>query len=134
MKLKHGALYVGGNRVAEMTVDGLKYTNIFDFLFSKDVVVAVNPSFQMDKDHALEYLTIHEQDEYDWQFSEGNPDTYCFELVAKTLEACSSPPVEIKTVEKSGVSVYAPESFLNDTENFEIVFLSNEAIRKEVLR
>ena len=132
-KLKHSAIHIGGGRVAEMTTDGLRYTNLMDFLFSKDVVVACNPRFALDQGLVFHHLTIHEKDEYDWQFDSGNKDSYCHELVAKALEAGTGGYIGIKIQEEGGVKVYSPQSFIEDKERFEIVFVSKEAERKKIL-
>ena len=132
-KLKHGAIYVGGNKVIEATTHGMKVTNLQYFLLTKDEVVAVFPKFKFYPDKLEESFDLYDHAEYDWDFETDSSKMYCFELVAKMLESCSI-GYKAQTFEAYKALfnlfgkkklVYSCETFL--TKDFQMIFINKQA-------
>lgn len=128
-KIKHAGIYVGdlgdGIRyVIEALGRGVVKTDLVTFLTTKDVVVGCRPRYLTNEDRALlpsearKVLGVP----YDYLFNKSSRALYCFEAAAYILKMVR-PEIRLKckTILK-GKEIFSYETFLNDTENFNVVF------------
>ena len=131
-KIKHAGIYVGdidntGIRyVVEAVGRGVVKTDLVTFLTTKDLVIGCEPTFLDIKDtnlipyEAQRVLGIP----YDYLFEHGSKAMYCFETIAHIFKMVR-PEIQLKEKEVvKGKKIYSYETYLKDSDKFNIVFNS----------
>lgn len=118
----HAAIYIGYGMIVEATGIGVHAIPIEKFLYEKDAVTILRPSFA-DEKQCFDAALFAEQligSKYDFSFSSGNKAFYCAELVwycyDKTINLC---PFTMR--ETLGVLTVTPEDFNKARDKFNVV-------------
>ncbi len=120
---KHGAVYVGGDKVKyviEATSKGVIKTDLVTFMLTKDKIRVYDPLLSTEmRQMAVSAAPYHIGTPYDFAFDLKNERFYCFEFIANLFETYS----EMKGLKKScflGYDVYDSSVITDDPKNFNL--------------
>jgi len=128
-KIKHAAIYMGvcpeGIEWAfESTGKGTIKKDLVTFATTKDVIIALEPTFLTQLERKLVYHTCKELLglPYDYRFNSDDEALYCFEAVIAVLDRLR-PGLSFKESKILGKKkIYDHNTFLKDANKFTILF------------
>ena len=130
--IKHGAIYVGGDKVkyvVEATKKGVQKKDLVSFMTSKDRLIIIMPLFSNPDlmDEAAEAAESLLAKEYDYHFKNGNDAYYCFELIIKAYQE-AHPYNRFKNFFVIDRYVWTSDSFLSDPDNWRVLLDSKKEL------
>lgn len=127
----HAAMYVGEEdgipKVIEATAMGVKKTDLYKFVFSKDYLLILEPYFASadEMKQAVAEASKSAGLPYDWNFMSGNKAFYCSELIWNSYNKVIHPsPFEPRQV--WGVETISPQDFASAKKKWKTVIDSRE--------
>lgn len=118
---KHSGIYIKG-RVLESTRDGVHFTNVFDFLMSKDEFCVVRPSFPFSLGRLVISAYKYQGMPYDYFFEPGLKAFTCAELVGQVLADSAGKEIPFTKRKILGVLTIHPTDFVEAKDKFTRVF------------
>jgi len=119
-KWTHGALFISKDLgVIEAALDGVRRTDIYDFVMTKDELILLRPifCFEQDRRNAADWAVGQLGKKYDFSFSSSNNEFYCFELVSyayiNTMKNC---PWQLR--ERLGEPTIIGDDFIKASKKF----------------
>lgn len=111
----HAAVFASGG-VFEAVGEGVGEVDLFEWLYKKDYVMILRPTFLGDRARVAMFVLKQKGKPYDFKFSSGIKAWYCSELVYKALSAGAFRRAgsDVFTLRKTfGVSTVTPQDFEN---------------------
>ena len=128
----HAAEVADMNTVVEAVTHGVQTNDLIDFLLTKDYAVLLRPKFlteeQMEK--SADWALLQKGKGYDYEFSSDTEQFYCSELIFSSYKNNTENfPLTLKN--RLSQLTYVPHDFWEDSDNFEIVWMSN-SMKEEI--
>ncbi len=123
-KFTHAAIYAGGGFITEATGVGVHSVAIEKFLFEKDFVAVLRPTFMSDEQlqKSARVASTLNGDPYDFYFTGDTKAFYCAEVVWYSYKEAMRPaycPFSLR--ETWGVLTITPQDFYEATDKFELI-------------
>lgn len=128
----HAAIYIGNGVVIEAVGQGVKRTDLIDFMMTKDYVCILTPTFanptQMDLAVSWAISIIGSQYDYLFEISKGVEKAfYCAELISWSYAMAMKPlPCPFVLRETLGVQTVIPQDFYDAVTKFNVVWESQK--------
>lgn len=128
----HAAIYCGNNDVIEAVGEGVRLTNLFDFVYHHDYVAILDPLFidRTQKEQAANFAYDIIGCEYDYLFEPSNKAFYCSEAVLYVIQKASGNIYTFTKRQTLGVETVTPSDFWRAKNKFARIWV-NEPTRND---
>lgn len=120
-EFKHSAMFIAGE-IIEATREGVHFTDLEDFLMSKDKFAVVRPKFPLDTSEVFRSCLAYLNRPYDYSFEPGIEAFACAELVGQLLADGAGKEIPFTKRKVLGVLTIHPSDFVEATDKFERIY------------
>lgn len=128
----HAAEVTDMNTVIEAVTRGVQTNDLIDFFLTKDYIVLLRPKFLTEEQmkNSADWAVLQTGKSYDYEFSSDTEQFYCSELIFSSYKNNTEKfPLTLKN--RLSQLTYVPNDFWIDSDNFEIVWMSN-SMKEEI--
>jgi len=129
----HAAIYVGANQVVEAVGEGVRITDLIDFMLSRDEVAIFKPTFAEENilKLAAEWARQQVGKPYDFRFEMNNLAFYCAEIVYDAFSMFIS-NLPFKRQMCMGEELYIPDNIADNVICWERIWDGDSGFKTNV--